>query len=512
MILQKPVNRNYLLFVIGILGILHSAELAAQIVLPEPPELIRVTIDPEDYEVHLYWEPSPTVGITGYKVYRYEFTGLNPIPSYNEIGQTGADVTEHSFTDALINEGTVVYSVKAFIGDTASENSNLDSTIYFKEPVLDTCTACVDLSWDDYHTRRGNIDRYVISIEIDHLPFTTITVSANITDTTICNLNTKTNYKFYVSAYINSVYPDDVCTSNRKTVPVLYSRRPEYIYANFGTVVDGNPYVQFTVDPETELRDFVLFRSETPDSFTDSIATLSLTDSIIEFTDNVNASERPYYYQLAALNYCGLFIKDSLNVAGTILLNARIADNSVELNWNSYENWPGGVERYEIQRMFRGGTFETIATTGNLSFTDTEPDSDDSLHANEVCYRIVAYERPGNPYTDITASSTSVIACIQFDPAVRFINNADAFIPGDGDVGTFGPEMDFIPADFNFKIFNRWGNLVFETRDPYNPRWNGYLGNGARAPEGVYRYQIQYLNEVGQSVVIQGRVTVVVRE
>jgi gliding motility-associated-like protein len=68
--------------------------------------------------------------------------------------------------------------------------------------------------------------------------------------------------------------------------------------------------------------------------------------------------------------------------------------------------------------------------------------------------------------------------------------------------------MDFIPKQFYFKIFNRWGNLVFSTKDPLNPRWDG-RDNNQLVPEGVYRYQLEYENEVGSMHVLHGNVTVV---
>ncbi|MBA7555540.1 hypothetical protein ES705_48209 [subsurface metagenome] len=69
--------------------------------------------------------------------------------------------------------------------------------------------------------------------------------------------------------------------------------------------------------------------------------------------------------------------------------------------------------------------------------------------------------------------------------------------------------MDFIPDYFNFKIYNRWGNLVFHSTDPYNPRWDGSFNGGEFVPQGLFRYQLEYKNENGEKRVIHGIVTVV---
>ena len=45
---------------------------------------------------------------------------------------------------------------------------------------------------------------------------------------------------------------------------------------------------------------------------------------------------------------------------------------------------------------------------------------------------------------------------------------------------------------FDIIIYNRWGEVVFESKDP-NFRWNGKVKNtGAECPEGTYFYLINY--------------------
>jgi gliding motility-associated-like protein len=46
---------------------------------------------------------------------------------------------------------------------------------------------------------------------------------------------------------------------------------------------------------------------------------------------------------------------------------------------------------------------------------------------------------------------------------------------------------------FHIVIFNRWGNLLFETND-INVGWDGKY-NGILVPEGVYVYSIEAIGE-----------------
>ncbi|MCB9082386.1 MAG: PKD domain-containing protein [Lewinellaceae bacterium] len=82
--------------------------------------------------------------------------------------------------------------------------------------------------------------------------------------------------------------------------------------------------------------------------------------------------------------------------------------------------------------------------------------------------------------------------------AVYFPN---AFSPNDDGVNdVFRGEGSFgtIQRDFQFQIWSRWGDLIFQTNDP-NGAWDGRVNNyGELCPEGVYLYTVTYRNEMGK--------------
>ncbi len=89
-----------------------------------------------------------------------------------------------------------------------------------------------------------------------------------------------------------------------------------------------------------------------------------------------------------------------------------------------------------------------------------------------------------------------------------FIPNA--FTPnGNGTNDEFGPEFTNILSEgYDFFIFDRWGNIVYESHDPYK-KWNGrWQNSGDKVQQDVYVYKIAYLdNMYGEHHVI-GSVTV----
>ena len=67
--------------------------------------------------------------------------------------------------------------------------------------------------------------------------------------------------------------------------------------------------------------------------------------------------------------------------------------------------------------------------------------------------------------------------------------------------------IDELP-DNHLEIYNRWGQLVFET-DNYDNTWEGTTQDGARLPEGPYYYVLDYLDvATGEMTQVRGSLTI----
>jgi gliding motility-associated-like protein len=91
-----------------------------------------------------------------------------------------------------------------------------------------------------------------------------------------------------------------------------------------------------------------------------------------------------------------------------------------------------------------------------------------------------------------------------------FIPNA--FTPdGDGLNDLWGPVLSNIdPDDYRLTVMDRWGEIVFETRDP-NKKWNGGMNNSDYFAEpGVYIWIVE-TKEIGslEEITQTGQVTLV---
>jgi len=113
---------------------------------------------------------------------------------------------------------------------------------------------------------------------------------------------------------------------------------------------------------------------------------------------------------------------------------------------------------------------------------------------------------------NITTTNTINIAYFNCDTVEKII--PDIYIPnsftpnGDGKNDVFTIKTVFEFSEFKLSIFNRWGDMVFES-DDINKGWDGTY-KGKPVPLGVYVYQLTAtIKDTGEQRKITGRVTVV---
>lgn len=107
------------------------------------------------------------------------------------------------------------------------------------------------------------------------------------------------------------------------------------------------------------------------------------------------------------------------------------------------------------------------------------------------------------------SDTTSQVVRIEPDH-ILFIPNA--FTPTDDGLNDgFGPKGVGIrqrAGDYRMLIFNRWGEVVFESRN-YEDLWLGTNSSGDFAPNGVYVYQIELIDAFNKRQQYSGKVTLI---
>ena len=114
-------------------------------------------------------------------------------------------------------------------------------------------------------------------------------------------------------------------------------------------------------------------------------------------------------------------------------------------------------------------------------------------------YRVTAFKYGNNSITSLS-NETEVIPSM-------YIYIPNSFTPnGDGLNDTFGISGQAINT-FSMQIFNRWGEMVFETKNA-GQTWDGTY-HGEKVQQGVYVYKLTAASHTGRTSAKEGTVTVV---
>lgn len=227
---------------------------------------------------------------------------------------------------------------------------------------------------------------------------------------------------------------------------------------------------------------------------------LDQTDTFF-YDKNVDVQKYAYEYFVYIEDDCG-GIGEPSNMARTMVLNLHVEKNDklVEdpvLSWSTYKDWASGIERYEL--YFRNdslGIDELIATK-KPGDTLAVKHSYLSYNQDDYCYQVVAYQKDSN-----WVESWSNVACMTTEPRLyapnAFTCNGDKLNDG------FLLQGAFIKS-FEMRIFNRWGEMIYETFD-MKAAWDGTY-NGAPAPSDVYVFIATGYGRKGKVKTLKGNVT-----
>ena len=186
------------------------------------------------------------------------------------------------------------------------------------------------------------------------------------------------------------------------------------------------------------------------------------------------------------------------------LSGSLVSQQKINLQWNAFEGWDSPVLRYRIFRM-QGETMPSAPYDSVDAQTLSYQDDISSVNISDgrFTYWIQAVEDTGNSYGYAEIANSNRIL-LQQESKVYFPN---AFMP-DGVNNVFKPVFSFFGGtEYLLQIYNRWGQLIFETTDP-SSGWNGTY-KGDKVERGTYVYKFSYKNVFGETIEKKGTVSVV---
>ncbi len=496
------MKRKFLLFSVYFYLVISGAA-AQNGDRPDSPDLKRVTVDTATGHAWIYWSPSPSPEVIANIIFIYHNNIWIPV-------DTVSDATtdfENTFSNA--NYFPESYDISAFDPHEESPLTEEPHTTIFTTLQFDSCRAELNLSWTPYIGWADSLEYYNIFRNTDGGSFSIIDSlppdSISFTDTTI---EAYVNYCYYIQAN----HKDGLTsTSNKVSKYTQMPQIPGFINADYATINPENNEVSlsFTIDPASEIYHYKLLRTDDPNGIYDTIADFADHRSEkLTYTDIPEDLSLPLYYRLAAINPCNLIIVRS-NIASTMILTVNNEDALNYLTWTPNIGWKGGVEKYEVYRKTMVNPSELIATVDadDTSYTDNVELNNLIYNVDDAkfCYYINAVEGENNPH-GIRGTGTTCTKCVVLQPKI-FIPNA--FTPnGDGKNDAWKPKLSFTPATYHLIIKNRWGNILFESRDHFQV-WDPAVNGERTVQEGTYIYFLRVTTGEGKEILRKGLVNVV---
>lgn len=454
-----------------------------------------------DGQVIIGWEEGLTPDIAGYVI--YHVTSINdPIDTV-----PGKSTTTFADPEADPCEGPYRYIMSAI--DSCGNNGLLSQdlpqqTIWLKDIGFDPCAMTASLSWTRYINFEPDLEGYRIYVSENGGPFNLHTTIPHDTTYLHTDLLPNTSYTYFIRAF--TFNNEKTSSSCRKTINTFEAPLPEYTYFRFATVGEDNTVgLMVHIDTSAWVGEYLVERAESIGGPYAEIARLPAGEPDLAFTDvEASVQELSYYYRVTAIDSCGRMVTGD-NYARTMLLQGEArADQTNYLHWNAYESWQGDVNGYNIWRRKESDLMGTIV--GNTGPSGLEYSDDVSTLGDlfePLYYRIEALEGPGNSLGYQEVSFSNEIKVVQ-EP-ILFIPNA--FAPR-GTNNRLKPSMVFVQEDgYLFSIYNRWGQLIFQTSDP-GDSWDG-TANGRYVQQDVYVYSIRFRDPEGGYAERHGTVAVI---
>jgi gliding motility-associated-like protein len=466
-------------------------------IAPELPLIDTVSIDIDRGIIG--WQKCTSLDVMGYIIYNYDNYGWTVIDTIWDINVT-------SYTD-IYNEPClrpISYTITSFdscYNESDIKEDNIHNTVFLNIVEMDPCNNSIKIEWTEYINMKPHIDNYQIYVSVDTNDFVLLT-QTNYMNFSHDNLTKDDFYCYYIKVLSIDGKSSTSCVKCRL---MEKAKIPDFLFIRYVTV-ENNEVIKLLlyVDTSAVVKEYLILRSlnqQGPYEIIDRIL-FKNNDTIIYRDRSARFNERSYYYNVIAIDTCG---DDSYiaNTSRSIFLDVINNNYNNILYWNDYLGWEWSyVDRYYIYKYVDGVKDPIPITT----FYNSNSYIDDVFLLKETSgnfeYEIEAIQGFGIPdFKDVSLSNRFRI----LQPSKSFIPNS--FSPK-GYNDRFKPIVNFIyREDYEFIVFNRWGEQLFKTND-VDKYWDGKYNN-EYVPLGVYVYTIKVKTSTGDYFIKKGTITVI---
>ncbi|OYT16852.1 MAG: hypothetical protein B7C24_05590 [Bacteroidetes bacterium 4572_77] len=485
---QIRVNTPICTSISNLRGELFNDNQKPNYIIPE-----NASIDVETGEIILSWllPPPEDADIVVYQIRMIDADGGSTFP-LAEID--GYENTSVRLPSTEVCDTTATFIINAI--DSCGNSSTWENPDYYirtlnmYDPVYNICNDECVLIWDSIYPWH-NIPLAGVKIyrSEDEGPFEEI---ANVTDPSIQQVSVfgferGLSYEFYIQSY--SENEERSSTSCIKGIVGKKPKNTEFTLLRAASIQNGEVQLKWQIDGEALVPEYAIARSNNDIDYQMIDTILGNHQSFQMYIDKKSEYYRePQYYRVIPFDSC-YNPGDSSNLAKTILLDVdTYEDGKALLNWTAYE-YMEDLSHYNIYRIIDSLVYPypitEIMPNAELSYIDdyggVAPTSSRVGYLVEAVGRVV----------DTLPEYDKIRSNVNFLTKASNLYVPSGFNPKGGITKEFIPVFTGIRVkNYNFKILNRWGQILFETHQPILG-WNGkYKGNYVMP--GAYVYVVHY--------------------
>lgn len=471
-----------------------------------PPSIKNVTATPIGSTIKIDWSPTScnpaSNPLVSYKIFRknecatYTFdpceTGVDPSSGFNFIGSNGPNLT--SFTDNNNGSGLVVGQNYSYLviavykdGSTSYGSSSVctklkrDIPVLLNVDVLSTSTTAgsVFIRWSRPLTNIGNLDTlvlqgpykfnllYRLGTSGTFTPLYTATspyllnLATTYTHTGINTVDSTLSYAVEFVAGTTTVGSSPIATS-----VFLKSRSSDRrINLSWSVNTPWNNYLYTVYRKTPSAATFTAIGTTTATTFSDGNNIVNRSQYCYKVLSEGQYSDPTIDKPLLnnSQEICVTAVDLTPPCTPTLTIDADCLSGFVKVKWTNVKQTPCGDDVLKYVLFYKSTIDSPYGIVDTLSDTKTSF-TYDGLSLISGCYAIQSVDTSGN------ASVMSPDFCLDNCPLFELPN---IFSPNNDNANDLYKAIKVRQIkEIDLNIFDRWGNLVYKTNDPYF-KWDG---------------------------------------
>lgn len=461
----------------------------------QQPELAPLTkISVNGNSIELDWQASASPEVSAYIIFRN--TSMGTIALDTIYGGITNFVDNTAFPD----DQSETYFILAIdeCGNTSIFNDS-HSTVFLEQTVI-ACEQKIVLNWNLYEGWTNGIESQEVWVDIDGGgAFLQATISGSDTSYVFEDASELENYCFFIKS-IESGTGVESLSNEICLMPDLVEPMRDLILRNVNVMPDNSVELTWNWSSLAEIQSFEILQSldnASTSTFTilnSSPAPIPLGNGNVSIDLISDPSTSKIFYKIQTTDDCDILVESNYGSTIHLVGNPQPGFSNF-LTWTPFDIENADIVDYSIYRVVNGSaSFVDAVPAGTTSFSD-EVDPSKQEESN-VCYFVVANANVTLPNGAIESiESSSNTTCVE---QLTSIVAPNAFAP-QGINQIFKPFVIFgETVDYQFTVFNRWGELLFETKD-IDQGWNGKY-KGVIQPMGAYVFQVKITQTNGRVI------------